>query len=66
MIPRRTLLTAAAGLALAPEARAADPQFTVDAYVLVRIFQAAIEGHMASMSRTLRAVAASKSADSVT
>lgn len=63
---RRTLLAAGAAFSLAGPARAAGPPFTVDAYVLVRIFQAAIEGHMASMARTLRAIAASKSADSVT
>jgi hypothetical protein len=63
---RRTFLLTACGAALAGEARAADPRLMVDGYVLLRIFEAAIEGHMAAMLRTLRVIAASKSADGAT
>jgi C4-dicarboxylate-specific signal transduction histidine kinase len=58
---RRALLAGAGAALLSPAlARAQTPaaSFSVDAYVPLRIFQAAIEGHMAAMLRSLAVLAA--------
>jgi hypothetical protein len=57
---RRGLLAGGAAALLMPargRAETMPASFPVDAYVLLRIFQAAIEGHMAAMVRSLTVIA---------